>query len=816
MLKNYLRVALRNLRRNKFAAAINIGGLAIGMAVAILIGLWIYDELTFDHATPNHSRIAQVMKNETFNGVQTWSTLPWQVGDVLKKDYGNLFKYVVMDGGRGEHLLAYGDKKVKPSGDYMGTQIIDMLGLQMLRGNNTALEDGTSIILDASTAKELFGNTDPMGKVITLDNDRPVRVTGVYADLPTGSTFNNLGFIAPWQALFKEQNYEAKLTWGNSWFQILVQLKDNVDMAAASKAIGRIEEKYAPGEVTRSNPTLFLQPMDRWHLYSEFKDGVNTGGDIRFVRLYAIIGAFILLLACINFMNLSTARSEKRAREVGIRKTLGSMRKQLIHQFFSESMLTSLLAFVLAIGIAALLLPFFNGTAGKDLSIPWTTPLFWLTGLGFTVFTGIIAGSYPALYLSSFQPIKVLKGTFKAGPLAAVPRKVLVVIQFSVSVILIVGTITVLHQIQYARDRPVGFNQQGLVAVPLQTFQLGNRFETLKTQLQATGTVQDIAGTESSTVSTYVTNSGFVWPGKNPAMKDEFVTGGVTPEFGKVLGWQLKEGRDFSRDFAADSTSLIINEAAATYMGLRHPVGTRVKWGVNGMFTIIGVADNMVVQGPYASAQPMIFFLAKYRDFVHLTLINVRLKPQTAISPALAAIREVFKRFDPQDPFEYHFVDEEYGHQFDDEQRIARLAGFFTLLAIFISCLGLLGLSESFVGAASPRSSSLVTFAPLGYVAEQRTREIGIRKVLGASVLSLWNLLSKEFIALVSLSLLIGSPIAFLLMHGWLDGYAYHAGLSWWIFAITALSAIGITLLTVSFQAVRAALMNPTKSLRGE
>src|SRR6185437_9742441 len=392
MLKNHFRIALRNLRRNKFAAAINIGGLAIGMAVAILIGLWICDELTFDHATPNRSRIAQVMKNETFNGVQTWTTLPWQVGDVLKKDYGNLFKYVVMDGGKGEHLLAYGDKKVKPSGDYMGTRIIDMLSLQMLRGNNTALDDETSIILDASTAKELFSDTDPMGKVITLDNDRPVKVTGVYADLPTSSSFNGLGFIAPWQAMFKEQDYETKLTWGNSWFHILVQLKNKVDMAAASKAIGKIEEKYAPGKVTSSNPTLFLQPMDRWHLYSEFKDGVNTGGDIRFVWLFAIIGAFVLLLACINFMNLSTARSEKRAREVGIRKTLGSLHRQLVGQFLCESVLVALLAFVLAIGWVALSLPFFNGLADKDMYIPWGQPVFWLIGVGFTLLTGLLAG----------------------------------------------------------------------------------------------------------------------------------------------------------------------------------------------------------------------------------------------------------------------------------------------------------------------------------------------------------------------------------------------------------------------------------------
>jgi putative ABC transport system permease protein len=796
MYKNYLRIALRNLTRNKFASAINIGGLAIGMSVAVLIGLWVFDELSFDRATPNHDHIAVVMKNETFNGIQTYSSMPWQVGAVLRKDYGNLFKYVIMDGGTDKHVLAYGDKKIKPSGDYIEPQVIDLLNLHMLRGNNAALQDPSSVILSASVARELFGDADPLGKIITLDTDHPVKITGVYADLPANSSLNTMQFLAPWRLLFDSGNYATKLGWGNSWFQCYVQVDDNVDMASASNAIARIEEKYAPEHVTSSKPTLFLHPMNRWHLYSEYKDGVNTGGDIRFVRLYALIGAFILLLACINFMNLSTARSERRAREVGIRKAIGSLRGQLIRQFFGESMLITFVSFVLAIGVAQLLLPFFSAVADKKIAIPYGSPVFWLIGLAFTAFTALVAGSYPALYLSGFKPIAVLKGSFKAGPLAAIPRKVLVVVQFSVSVILIVGTLAVLHQIQYAKDRPVGFDRVGLVSIPTQTFQPGSRYETLRRELQATGAVLDIAGSESSAINTYVTNNGFVWPGKDPAVMADIITNGITPEFGKVAGWQLKAGRDFSRDFATDSTAIVINEAAAVYMGLKDPVGTTVQWGDNGRFTIIGVVGNMVAQSPYLSPKQMIFYLARYRDFSRLSVINIRLKPQTAMSPALAAIGDVFRKLDPQEPFEYQFVDEDYAKKFLDEERIARLAGFFTALAIFISCLGLLGLSA--------------------FVAEQRTREIGIRKVLGASVFNLWKLLSKEFITLVVFSLLIGSPIAFLFMQSWLDGYEYHAGLSWWIFALTALGAIAITLFTVSFQAVRAALANPVKSLRTE
>ena len=796
MLKNYFRIAFRNLTRNKFAGAINIGGLAIGMAVAILIGLWIEDELNFDHATPNHKQIAAVLKNEDFNGIQTWWSTPWEVGPTLRKDYGSLFKYVVMDAGTQGHLLTYGDKKIKPSGDYIEPQIIDMLSLDMLHGNKTALDDESSVILSNTTAHELFGDADPMGKVITLDNAHPVKVTGVYADLPRNSSFYDMHFMTPWRLLANTENYETKLGWGNSWFQCFVQLNDNIDIAKASQAIATTQQRYDTHVKTPSNTQLFLYPLDRWHLYSDFKDGVSIGGRIRFVRLYAIIGAFILLLACINFMNLSTARSEKRAREVGIRKAIGSLRGQLIRQFFSESMLIALISFILAIGIAQLLTPFFGEVADKKMSIPWSRPFFWLAGLVFTAFTGLLAGSYPALYLSSFKPIAVLKGTFKAGPMAAVPRKVLVVVQFSVSVILIIGTIAVLHQIQYAKDRPVGFSLKGLVNVPLQTFQPGNRFELLRQELQATGVVADIAGSESSATSTWITNSGFSWPGKDPAMKDQFTTNGITPQFGKVIGWRIKAGRDFSSEPGADAHSLLINEEAVKYMGLQHPVGTVLKWGDNGLYTIVGVVGNMVAQTPYMSARQMIFFLNSYTDFSHISLINIRLKPTTAMAPALAAIGNVFKKLDPQDPFEYQFVDEEYAKQFGDEERIARLGGFFTLLAIFISCLGLLGLSA--------------------FVAEQRTREIGIRKVLGASVFNLWNLLSREFIGLVGLSLLIGGPLAFLFMQSWLNSYEYHAALSWWIFAITAASAIGITLFTVSFQAVRAALANPVKSLRTE
>jgi putative ABC transport system permease protein len=496
-------------------------------------------------------------------------------------------------------------------------------------------------------------------------------------------------------------------------------------------------------------------------------------------------------------MNLSTARSEKRAREVGIRKAIGSLRGQLIGQFCSESVLIALCSFVLALLVAQLLLTFFNGVSGKTMVIPWLHPMFWVAGLGFTLFTGLVAGSYPALYLSSFKPIKVLKGTFKVGRLAALPRKALVVVQFTVSVILIVGTIAVFRQIQYVKDRPVGYSRAGLLMASVRSPNISDHFKTLSDDLKQTGLVSEVCGSQEDVTNSWNNNMGFKWEGKDPNLQESFFTNGVTPNFGKTVGWQIVEGRDFSPELATDTMSFIVNEAAVKYMGIRHPIGKIVRWGDGWPdaqnYTIVGVAKDMISQSVYGNSNPMIFFLARGH---RMNAVDIRLTPSAGVSKAIAAIKAIFNKYDPENAFEYRFADDEFAKKFGDEERMGQLAGFFTLLAIFISCLGLMGLSA--------------------FVAEQRTREIGVRKVLGASVLHLWNLLSREFVWLVGLSLVIGGPIAFWMMHGWLQNYQYHRSLSWGIFALTAVGAIGITLATVSFQAIRAAVANPVKSLRTE
>jgi putative ABC transport system permease protein len=793
---NYVRIAFRNLIRNRFSSAINIGGLAIGMAVAILIGLWIYGEFSFDKSIPNHRRIAAVLQNQNLSGgIETWWGQAKQLAPALRKDYGDRFRHAVTFAAWTQHL-DYGDKKLNPSGALSDPGIIDMLSLQMIRGTRNSLQDRASIILSGTMAKTFFGDADPVGKILKLNHTQPLKVTGVYADLPERSSFANVNWIIPFSYLESTDSNIARLNWGNSWFGTYVEVNDEKEIEADSRAIRDVKYRYSEGD-RRFQPRLFLHPLDNWHLYSNFNNGVSTGGRIQYVRLFAIIGIFVLLLACINFMNLSTARSEKRAKEVGIRKAIGSMRGQLIRQFFGESILVALISFLIAIVMAQLLLPLFNEISGDKMAIPWDKPMLWLAGLCFVLITGLLAGSYPALYLSSFRPVKVLKGTFRVGKLASVPRKALVVLQFTVSVILIVGTMVVYYQIRYVKDRPVGYSRSGLVMVSMQSDDSRRNFDAFRNELLQTGLIREVAGSESDPTNTWNNNMGFNWPGKDPSLSESFFTNGVSPEFGAVTGWHIKEGRDFSSEFATDSTTMIINETAARYMGLKRPVGQWITWGDDThKYTIIGVVKDMIMQNPFEKARPMIFWLTAGRWMNRRQVANIRVDPRFSMAQALAVIGKIYKKYDPQNAFDYRFADQEYAKKFGDEERLGKLASAFTILAIFISCLGLLGLST--------------------FVAEQRTREIGIRKVLGATILGLWSLLSKEFVWLVGLSLLIGSPIAWWFMHGWLGNYAYHAELSWWIFVLAAVGAIGVTLLTVSIQAIRAARANPVKALRSE
>jgi ABC-type antimicrobial peptide transport system permease subunit len=793
MIKNYFKIAWRNLIKSKGYSLINIGGLSIGMAVAILIALWIYDELSYDKYHKNRDRIVQVMQHQFFNGVfETQSANPALMAEEIRNNYGSDFKYVLQAYWNFDHALKYEDKTFLKPGNYFEPEVTEMLSLKMLRGSRDGLKEINSILLSQSVAEAYFGNQDPIGKILRVDNKVDVKVTGVYEDLPDNTSFKELKFILPW-ALYLSQNQWIKTMenpWGSNFTQTYAQVADNADMEKISAKIRDVKLNKVTKDEKRFKARVFLHPMSKWHLRSDFKNGINTGGRIETVWLFGIIGIFVLLLACINFMNLSTARSEKRAKEVGIRKAIGSERRQLITQFFSESVLIAIIAFVFSIVLVILLLPYFNSVAEKKISILWSNPLFWLLGFGFSVFTGLIAGCYPALFLSSFQPVKVLKGTFRVGRNASTPRKVLVVLQFTISIVLVIGTIVVYKQINMGQNRPIGYNKFGLVNHAV-TEPMHKHFESIRQDLKNSGAIVELTESFSPATDVWNTSGNFDWEGKDPNQAVDFPTNAVTYEYGKTVDWKIKEGRDFSREFATDSAAFILNESAVAFIGLKDPVGKIIKWEKR-PFKIIGVVEDLLAQSPYKPVRPSLFFVSNKQQNVFI----IRINPQWSAKNALAKIETVFKKYDPATPFDPDFVDEEFAKKFGNEKRIGSLATFFAILAIFISCLGLLGLSS--------------------FVAEQRTKEIGIRKVLGASVANVWKLLSTDFVFLVVLSCVIAAPAAYYFMNNWLQKYDYRTSVSWWVFALAIGGALLITLLTVSFQAIKAAIANPVKSLRTE
>ncbi|HEV7347762.1 ABC transporter permease [Telluribacter sp.] len=792
MLRNYLKIAFRNLVKNKVYSFINIAGLAVGMAVALLISLWVWDEVSFNTYHQNYGRIVQVMQHIQYNGKkETQADNPYLMADEIRTHYSSDFKYVLQSA-RTNSLLAYADTKLSKEGRYFEPQVTDMLTLDMVKGTRAGLNEPYAILLSESLANTLFGEEDPLDKTLKLDNETDVRITGVYADLPRNSSFSDMGFIVPWELFLSRNQWikEIEDPWRPNFTQTYAQLTDKVAIDIVSAKIKDVRLNRVDPVRKKLKPEVFLHPMSKWHLQSKFENGIIAGGRIEYVWLFGIIGFFVLLLACINFMNLSTARSEKRAKEVGIRKAVGSVRSQLVVQFFSESLLVVAIAFVISLLLVQLSLPRFNEVADKKIALPWSSPVFWGIGIGFSLLTGLIAGSYPALYLSSFQPLRVLKGAFRVGRFAAVPRKVLVVAQFTVSVTLIIGTVVVFQQIQYAKNRPVGYDRDGLITI-FSNQDIHTHFDAIKNELKSAGAIVEMAESSGPPTDVWSTSTGFEWKGKDPSQAVDFPNTSVSFDYGKTVGWKFKEGRDFSRDFATDSTAIVINEAAAKFMGFEHAVGEVVtKDGVTHL--IIGVIADMVMQSPYQPVRASIFHISSEGEAV----VMLRLNPDQSSSESLEEIKSVFSTHNPAVPFDYRFVDQEYAKKFGQEERIGKLASFFALLAILISCLGIFGLAS--------------------FVAEQRTKEIGIRKVLGASVAGLWALLSRDFVILVVISCLVAAPIAYYFLDGWLQKYDYRTTISWWIFAASALGALVITLLTVSFQAIKAALMNPVKSLRTE
>ncbi|ANH81462.1 ABC transporter permease [Niabella ginsenosidivorans] len=794
MIKNYFKTAWRNLGKSRAFAVINVLGLAIGMAVAMIIGIWVWSEVSYNKGISNHKQIAKVMQNKTNKGViNTIDNTPYPLSGALRREYGNLFKQVVLAEVNETRSLRSGDKKLVLGGGFFEEGIGPLLGLHMLQGTYEGMAEPNNIMLSEATARSLFGNESVIGKTIVFADSLPLKITGIYKDLPLNSDFNNLKFIAPWTLYFNHADWIrlAPDPWRPNSFLTLVELKDPARLDQASALIKDVRLRHINERLAKQNPQLFLYPMDQWYLYDSFKNGVNNGGRIRYVWLFGIIGIFVLLLACINFMNLSTARSIKRAKEVGIRKTVGSLRNQLIIQFFCESLLYAVLAFALSLALVALSLPLFTAITGREMPAVWNDPLFWILGSIFCLFTGLLAGIYPALYLSSFRPVNVLKGSFQAGKKAGLQRQVLVVLQFTISIVLIIGTLMVFRQIRFAKNRPVGYDKNGIIAVDAGSPAIESHFAALRQKLLNSGIFESVALGSSLPTQVNNTTTGIDWPGKEPGVAGEFGAQNVTVDYGKTIGWEVTQGRDFSKDFPSDSSAVILNEAAVHFMGLKNPVGIVLTWEEKPA-TVIGVIKNMIMESPYADARPAVFSLENN----NISFIIARIHPRANASDAVKQLEATYKSFVPDQDFHFQFIDEDFNRKFGDEERVGKLGGIFALLAVFISCLGLFGMAS--------------------FMAEQRVKEIGVRKVLGASVFSLWKLLSKDFFSLVLVSIVIAVPVGWYCMHMWLQGYSYRAPIPWWIFAVSAFSAAFITLVTISVQSIKAALANPVKALRSE
>jgi putative ABC transport system permease protein len=794
MFKNNLKIAWRNLLKSKTYSFINIAGLAAGMAVAMIIGLWISDEVSANRLFKNYDSIYQVMMHQTFDGKRyTQTALPYPMGEELKTKYPD-FKAVAMCDWGSNHSLVYGDKKISKYGHYIGEDAVKMFSLNILSGDKNPLHDPHSIVLTEETVKALFPNENPLNKIVRLDNTVDLKVTAVVAKLPKNASLG-FDYLVPFQlqeSIYPWIKQYHKTSWGNNSWQAFVQLNDHVTEKSMDAKIKNVVISHFTDENTLKSvkPEVIVQPMAKWRLYNDFENGKNTGGFIKYVRMFGILGAVVLLIACINFMNLSTARSEKRAKEVGVRKAVGSDRPQLIRQFLSESLFISFLAFLVALGIAALTLPYFNRLTEKEMSLQLGSPLFWLIMIGFTLLTGLLAGSYPAFYLSSFNPVNTLKGNLNIGRSDALPRKILVVIQFASSVILMIGTTIIYQEIQHGKNRPIGFDNRGLISVDWSD-DIGKHYEALRADLLSTGAVVSICKSNSPPSDIYSNNNGWEWKNSQPVEKTVvFSTIATDYDYTKTIGIKLIAGRDFSRDYA-DSNSVILNQAAVKRMGLKNPVGEPLKWNDKKM-TVVGVIPDIQMQSPFRPISPLtIIFNKDWTGYV-----NVRINPNMSASAAIKRIQPIFDRYNPAFPFIYSFADVEYAKKFNYEELVGNLAAIISIIAIFISCLGLFGLAS--------------------FTAEQRVKEIGVRKVLGASVLSLWQLLSKDFVKLVLISCVIAIPVAWYFMNQWLKEYEYKIEIGPGVFVMVIGLSIVITLITVSFQAIRAARANPTRSLRSE
>ena len=790
MIKNYLKTAWRNLIKNKAHTFINIAGLSVGLACSLLILLWVQNELSVDAYHKNGDRLYSVYERQYYdNKVHGQYGTPGVLADELKKQIPEIEAASNLIYGD-EYTFQVGDKILKMNGADAGDDYFKMLSIPLLQGNaQTALNSPVSLAISRKMAVAFFGSPQgAIGKTIRYENKKNFKVTGVFEDLPKTSS-QKYDFVINWYN-YLEENGWAK-DWGNNGPATMIMLRADAKPALVEKKIthflDNLNKDQKKGTFTED---LGLQRLDEGYLHGNFDNGKIEGGRIEYVHLFTIVAIFILLIACINFMNLTTARSVKRAREIGVRKVVGAVRSVLIKQFIGESLLITTLAVVVSLALLVVLLPVFNQITQKEIDLPFNQPLFWIKLAALTIITGLISGSYPALFLSSFNPVKVLKGTMKLDSGTTMFRKGLVIFQFALSVILITATIIVSRQMAYVQSKNLGYDRENLIYVPMNG-ELMPKYNTFKEEALRMPGIQSVSRISNVPTNMSSTTGGVNWEGKDPNLNIEFTQISVGYDFVKTLKLQMLGGRDFSKDYPTDSVGYIINEAALKRIKYADPIGKPLSfWGKKG--TIVGLVKDFHFNSLHEEVQPLVI---RSREQESYGTVMVKTQPGKT-KQALASLETLCKQINPSFPFAYNFSDQEYQKLYQNEQVVTKLSDAFAFLAIFISCLGLLGLAM--------------------FTAEQRIKEIGIRKVLGASVSSLFRLLSSEFLVLVIIALFIALPISWYAMNHWLQRFAYRTPMQWWMFALSGATIILIAVLTVSFQAIKAALINPIKSLRSE
>jgi putative ABC transport system permease protein len=786
MLRTYILTAWRKLQKDTFYSLINVAGLAVGMTVSFILLLYVWQEFSFDTMHPNGRRLFQVFRNQAAaDEIKTKSHTPEPLAAALKKDLPEV-EQVARINPRDNSLVTYQDKAIKLDLVAADPAVLDLFSFALVRGDRAnAMAGQNNIVLTRSAATALFGSQDPLGRTIRLNDRFPLSVSAVIEDQPANSSFTFKAMI-PWKAYEYQNPWMKDAGWGNYLYETYVLLKPGADAKAANSKLAGLLQRYAPADKTVQ---LFLYPFARLHLYNEFKNGVNTGGRIGYVRLFLLLAVGILLMACINFMNLGTARGAGRAREVGVRKTLGARRSALIAQFLGESLLFSSIAFITAVLVTTALLPVVDAYLGLQLRLPFDNGWAWAFGLGVTVLTGLLAGTYPAFFLSAFEPVKALKGQLKAGAAAARPRQILVVAQFTFAISLILVSAFIYRHIGYIADLPVGYDRQGLVEMPVEGH-MEEMFGRFRQEAIETGAIVDGAMTSSAITDNKASTWGLRWSDMHAGEENIPVDCmAVTWHFIGTYGLKLKEGRDFDPQRPLDSAAVILNEAAVRLMRLQTPLGRQITW-LGEKRTIIGVVENFVWGSPYEPVKPAVVGFQKY----WVGNIGLRLNPQHSVSKSLAQLQTLYKKYNPAYPFQYQFTDSDFRKKYSDERLLGAVSLSFTTLAILIACLGLFGLAA--------------------FSAESKTREIGIRKVLGASVPGIVRLLAAEFVALVLIAFGLAAPLSWYYIHRWLDQYTYHISFNGMIYLLALAGSIVIALAAVGWQALRAARANPVKSLR--